>query len=85
MTPTPSLSGEGDLDSTDGHSQSSVGTLPLTDKNPLVNVTPKESSPQEEQQPQGPSETTPTDPLLKKISKNPLDLGDDFEKEIQIQ
>ena len=31
-TSTPSLSGEGDLDSTEGHSQSSVGALPLTDK-----------------------------------------------------
>ena len=28
------MSGEGDLDSTEGHSQLLVGTLPLTDKNP---------------------------------------------------
>ena len=28
-TPTPSLLGEGDLDSTEGHSQLPVGTLPL--------------------------------------------------------
>ena len=62
MSPSPSLLGEGDLDSTEGHSQSSVGTLPLTDNNPSVNVTPKGSSPQEEQQPQGPSETTPHRP-----------------------
>ena len=33
-TPTQSLSGEGDLDSTEGHSQLLVGTLPLTDKDP---------------------------------------------------
>ena len=34
-TPTQSLSGEGDLDSKKGHSQPSVGTLPLTEKDPL--------------------------------------------------
>ena len=33
-TPTQSLSGERDLDSTKGHSQPSVGTLPLTEKDP---------------------------------------------------
>ena len=33
-TPTQSLSGEGDLNSTEGHSQNLVGTLPLTDKDP---------------------------------------------------
>ena len=33
-TPTQSLSGEGDLDSAKGHSQPSVGTLPLTEKDP---------------------------------------------------
>ena len=33
-TPTQSLSGEGDLDSEKGHSQPSVGTLPLTEKDP---------------------------------------------------
>ena len=42
-TPTPFLSGKGDLDSTKGHSQLSVGTLPLTDKNPHKD--PKEKSP----------------------------------------
>ena len=42
-TSTPSLSGEGDLDSTEGHSQLSVGTLPLTDKNPPED--PKEKNP----------------------------------------
>ena len=33
-TPTQSLPGEGDLDSEKGHSQPSVGTLPLTEKDP---------------------------------------------------
>ena len=33
-TPTQSLSGGGDLDSTEGHSQLLVGTLPLTDTDP---------------------------------------------------
>ena len=33
-TPTQSLSGEGDLDSKKGHSQPSVGTLPLIEKDP---------------------------------------------------
>ena len=33
-TPTQSLSGEGDLDSAKGHSQPSVGTLPLTERDP---------------------------------------------------
>ena len=33
-TPTQSLSEGGDLDSTEGHSQLLVGTLPLTDKDP---------------------------------------------------
>ena len=31
------MSGEGDLDPTEGHSQLSVGTLPLTDKDPPEN------------------------------------------------
>ena len=31
------MSGEGDLDSTEGHSQLLVGTLPLTDKDPPEN------------------------------------------------
>ena len=44
-TPTPSLSGEGDLDSTEGCSQLSVGTLPLTDKNPPENPQEKDPPP----------------------------------------
>ena len=49
-TPTPSLLGEGDLDSTEGHSQLLVGTLPLTDKDLPEN-------PQEKHLPPGPSGT----------------------------
>ena len=52
-TPTLSLSGEGDLDSAEGHSQLSVGTLPLTDKNPPKD--PKEKNP-----PPGPLVEEPT-------------------------
>ena len=52
-TPTPSLSGAGDLDSTEGHSQLSVGTLPLTDKN-----LPKD--PEEKNLPPSPSVKEPT-------------------------
>ena len=36
-SPTHPLSGEGDLDSTEGHSQLLVGTLTLTDKDPPEN------------------------------------------------
>ena len=52
-SPTHPLSGEGDLDPTEGHSQLSVGTLPLTDKDPPKN--PANKSP-----PQGPSVEEPT-------------------------
>ena len=37
-TPSPSLSGEGDLDSTEGHSHPIGGTLPLTDQGPPDSV-----------------------------------------------
>ena len=46
-TPTQSLSEEGDLDTTKGHSQPSVGTLPLTEKDPpgsSENINPPPSS-----------------------------------------
>ena len=49
-TPTPSLLGGGDLDSTEGHSQHLAGTLPLTDKDPPEN-------PQEKHLPPSPSGT----------------------------
>ena len=47
------MSGEGDLDPTEGHSQLSVGTLPLTDKDPPKN--PEDKGP-----PQEPSVEEPT-------------------------
>ena len=47
------MSGEGDLDPTEGHSQLSVGTLPLTDKDPPKN--PEDKGP-----PQEPSVEKPT-------------------------
>ena len=40
------MSGEGDLDPTEGHSQLSVGTLPLTDKDPPEN--PEDKGPPQE-------------------------------------
>ena len=40
------MSGEGDLDPTEGHSQLSVRTLPLTDKDPPEN--PEDKSPPQE-------------------------------------
>ena len=43
-SPTHPLSGEGDLDPTEGHSQLSVGTLPLTDKDPPKNPEGKDPS-----------------------------------------
>ena len=42
-SPTNPLSGEGDLDPTEGHSQLPVGTLPLTDRDPPEN--PADKSP----------------------------------------
>ena len=44
-TPTQSLSGEGDLDSKKGHSQPSVGTLPLTVKDPPEKPEDRDPSP----------------------------------------
>ena len=40
------MSGEGDLDPTEGHSQLSVGILPLTDKDPPEN--PEDKDPPQE-------------------------------------
>ena len=40
-SPTHPLSGEGDLDLTEGHSQLLVGTFPLTDKDPPENLEDK--------------------------------------------
>ena len=76
-TPTPSLSGEGDLDSIEGHSQLLVGTLPLTDKGLPENY-------QEKHPPPGPSGAEgPTSTPSGKSSDNPPGLGDGFEKKVQ--
>ena len=58
------MSGEGDLDPTEGHSQLSVGTLPLTDKDPPKN--PENKGP-----PQEPSVEEPTSGSLEKDKKHP--------------
>ena len=61
------MSGEGDLDSSEGHSQLSVGTLPLTDKNPPKNPEGKDppqdppKDPEDKSPPQDQPETL-TDP-----------------------
>ena len=84
-TPTPSLSGEDDLDSAEGHSQPIVGTLPLTDKNPPDNIS-FEGDPQEKHPPPGPSEAeelTSTDTPLMYTLDNPPGLRDNFEKRVQ--
>ena len=63
-SPTQPLSGEGDLDPTEGHSQLSVGTLPLTDKDP-----PKD--PENKSPPQEPSVEEPTSGSLERDKKHP--------------
>ena len=69
-TPTPSLLGEGDLDSTKGHSQLLAGTLPLMDKDPPEN-------PQEEHPPPSPSGAEgPTFTPSEDNSDNPPGLRD---------
>ena len=57
------MSGEGDLDPTEGHSQLSVGTLPLTDKN-----LPK--SPEDKGTPQEPPVEEPTSSLPESITRD---------------
>ena len=53
------MSGEGDLDHTEGHSQLSVGTLPLTDKDPPENPEDK-----------GPPQNPPVEGLASSSSEN---------------
>ena len=53
------MSGEGDLDPTEGHSQLSVGTLPLTDKDPPENPEDK-----------GPPQNPPVEGLASGSSEN---------------
>ena len=84
-TPTPSLLGEGDLDSAEGHSQPIGGTLPLTDQNSPDSVS-TEGDPQEKHLPPSPSETeglTSTDTPLRDTSDNPPGQGNNFEKRVQ--
>ena len=76
-TPTPSLLGEGDLDSTEGHPQLLVGTLPLTDKGLPENT-------QEKHPPPSPSGAEgPISNPSKKTSDNPPGQGDNLEKKVQ--
>ena len=58
-SPTHPLSGEGDLDPTEGHSQLLVGTLPLTDKDPPENPEDK-----------GPPQKPPVEGLASGSSEN---------------
>ena len=76
-TPTQSLSEEGDLDSKKGHSQPSVGTLPMTEKDPPEKPEdrdPPEAHDQDESiTPSSPgssdkTEETPTFPIGTRIS-----------------
>ena len=53
------MSGEGDLDPTEGHSQLLVGTLPLTDKDPPENLEDK-----------GPPQNPPVEGLTSGSSEN---------------
>ena len=58
------MSGEGDLDPTEGHSQLSVGTLPLTDKDPPKNPEGKDPPQDPPKNPEGkdPPQDPPKDP-----------------------
>ena len=79
------MSGEGDLDSTKGHSTPIVGTLPLTDQNPPDSVS-TEGDPQEKHPPPSLSEAkglTSTDTPPRNTSDNPSGLGDNSEKGVQ--
>ena len=79
------MSGEGDLDPTEGHSKPTGGTLPLTDQGPADSVS-TEGGPQEKHLPPGPSEAegqTSTDTPPKNTSDSPPDQGDNSEKRVQ--
>ena len=67
-SPTHPLSGEGDLDPTEGHSQLSVGTLPLTDKDPPKN--PEDKGPPQEPSVEGPTSGLPESNTRDKKSGN---------------
>ena len=79
------MSGEGDLDSAEGHSQPIGGTLPLTDQGPPDSVS-TEGDPQEKHSSPSPSETeglTSTDTPPRNTSDSPPDLGNNSEKRVQ--
>ena len=79
------MSGEGDLDSTEGHSQPIGGTLPLTDQSPPDRVS-TEGDPQKELPPPSPSEaegSTSTDTPTKDTPDSPPDLRDNSDKRVQ--
>ena len=62
------MSGEGDFDPTEGHSQLSVGTLPLTDKDPPKN--PEDKSPPQEPPVEEPTSGSPESNTRDKKSGN---------------
>ena len=62
------MSGEGDLDPTEGHPQLSVGTLPLTDKDPPKN--PEDKSPPQEPPVEEPTSGSPESNTRDKESGN---------------
>ena len=70
------MSGEGDLDPTEGHSQLSVGTLPLTGKDPPKNPEGKDPPQDPPKNPEG--KDPPQDP-----PKNPEDKGPPQEPSVE--
>ena len=62
------MSGEGDLDPTESHFQLSVGTLPLTDKDPPKN--PEDTSPPQEPSVERPTSDSPESNTRDKKSGN---------------
>ena len=62
------MSGEGDLDPTEGHSQLSVGTLPLTNKDPPKN--PEDKGPPQEPSVEEPTSGSPESNTRDKESGN---------------
>ena len=79
------MSGEGDLDSVESHSQPIGGILPLTDQSPPERPS-TEVNPQEENLPSGPAVAegpTSTDTPTQDTSDHPPDLGDNFDKRLQ--
>ena len=62
------MSGKGDLDPTEGHSQLLVGTLPLSDKDPPKN--PEDKGPPQEPSVEGPTSGSPEGNTRDKKSGN---------------